>query len=88
MDDVIAAYKKKYPNIPDVELFPPSDNDGPARNRDPNLEFDDEADAYNKFKSHGFFTPNPETSESLSTYITYACSSIVRGINFSKIPVN
>ncbi|XP_060570895.1 centrosomal protein of 72 kDa-like [Ruditapes philippinarum] len=63
MDDVIAAYKKKYPNIPDVELFPPSDNDGPARNRDPNLEFDDEADAYNKFKSHGFFTPNPETTE-------------------------
>ena len=60
MDEVMAAYKKKYPSIPDVQPSPNPDNAHPFMTKDPNLEFDDEAEAYNKFRSHGFFTPNPD----------------------------
>ena len=52
----MAAYKQKYPNIPDVMV---TDGDNNNKRRDQNLEFTDEADAYHKFKSHGYFTPHP-----------------------------
>jgi len=55
-DDVMAEYKRKYPNIPDVMV---SADDEPHRYVDPNLEYADELEAYDKFKSHGYFTPNP-----------------------------
>ena len=55
----MAAYKRKYPNIPDVVAL--DNRDGPQfpRRQDPMLEFPDEADAYNKFRSQGYFTANP-----------------------------
>ena len=52
----MAAYKQKYPNIPDVMV---NNEDPNAKRRDQNLEFTDEAEAYHKFKSHGYFTPHP-----------------------------
>ncbi|XP_045192927.2 centrosomal protein of 72 kDa-like [Mercenaria mercenaria] len=63
IDEVMAVYKKKYPNIPDVLLSQAPDEAHQLLTKDPNLEFDDEADAYSKFKSHGYFTPNPATGE-------------------------
>ncbi|XP_052817809.1 centrosomal protein of 72 kDa-like [Mya arenaria] len=59
VDEVLAAYKRKYPNIPDVKVTDEDERPRQSRRQDPNLEFADEADAYNKFKSHGYFTPNP-----------------------------
>ncbi|KAL4235359.1 Centrosomal protein of 72 kDa [Mactra antiquata] len=71
MDDVMTAYRKKYPNIPDV-LLPqqPTDADRLLA-QDPNLEFQDEADAYNKFKSHGYFTPHPASGDGENTNTSY-----------------
>lgn len=56
IDEVMAAYKQRYPNIPDVMV---TDSDAQHKRQDQNLEFADEADAYHKFKSHGYFTPHP-----------------------------
>lgn len=60
IDDVMAAYKQKYPNIPDVLV---TNGDTGGKRQDPNLEFADEAEAYHKFKSHGYFTPHPTAGE-------------------------
>lgn len=30
---------------------------------DVNLQYEDEAEAYNKFKSHGYFTPHPNAGQ-------------------------
>ncbi|KAL5022267.1 hypothetical protein ScPMuIL_001422 [Solemya velum] len=60
IDDVMAAYLRRYPNIPAVTLS--STDDGvQAREQDidDNLKFEDEADAYTKFRGRGYFTPHP-----------------------------
>lgn len=64
IDEVMAEYKKRYPNIPDVVSQGP-DEAYQLLSKDPNLDFQDEADAYSKFRSHGYFTPNPASGKFL-----------------------
>ena len=73
-DEVMAAYRKKYPNIPDVMV--PNSDAGPHMQEDPNLDFMDEADAYHKFKSHGYFTPNPAGGMMCTWIIVLYCISV------------
>ncbi|XP_046381009.2 centrosomal protein of 72 kDa-like [Haliotis rufescens] len=62
-EDVMSAYRKRYPNIPNV-LASDGDRGGDRRKRaDPNLEYADEMDAYTKYRSHGYFTPHPGADE-------------------------
>ncbi|XP_033754495.1 centrosomal protein of 72 kDa-like isoform X3 [Pecten maximus] len=54
------AYRMKYPNIPAVTVTGTEDR---HLRRDENLQYQDEVDAYSKFKSHGYFTANPNQGE-------------------------
>ncbi|KAK7114531.1 centrosomal protein of 72 kDa-like isoform X2 [Littorina saxatilis] len=68
-DDLMAAYKDKYPNIASLAR----DDMHRKKRTDPNLQYQDELDAYSKYKSHGFFTPHPgrddeEGSEEVSQF--------------------
>nr|XP_022341017.1 centrosomal protein of 72 kDa-like [Crassostrea virginica] len=56
VDERLKSYADKYPNIPVVNV---TSYDDPQSRHDVNLQYEDEADAYNKFKSHGYFTPHP-----------------------------
>ncbi|XP_061197157.1 centrosomal protein of 72 kDa-like [Saccostrea echinata] len=56
MDERLKGYAEKYPNIPVVNV---TSYDDPQSRHDANLQYEDEAEAYNKFKSHGYFTPHP-----------------------------
>ncbi|XP_048762502.2 centrosomal protein of 72 kDa-like isoform X1 [Ostrea edulis] len=58
MDERLKSYAEKYPNIPVVNV---TSFDDPQSRLDANLQYEDEADAYHKFKSHGYFTPHPTT---------------------------
>ena len=69
----MAAYKQRYPNIPDVMV---TDSDAQHKRQDQNLEFADEAEAYHKFKSHGYFTPHPAGSYSFCV----ACDKFFTGV--------
>ena len=74
LDEAMEMFKQKYPNIPDVRLVPDEGegNRGRAgKRRDPNLEFEDEADAYSKYKSQGYFTANPAGESLLSIVLTH-----------------
>ena len=73
MDDVMAAYRKKYPNIPDVLV---ANGDPVGKRQDPNLEFADEAEAYHKFKSHGYFTAHPAAGRNQCSVLENVNSSI------------
>ncbi|KAH3774706.1 hypothetical protein DPMN_176094 [Dreissena polymorpha] len=71
VDEVLAVYKRKYPNIPDQRAAGVSEDPRQrGSHQDPNLEFEDETEAYNKFRSHGFFTPNPAGGEDLVSSYT------------------
>ncbi|XP_069112692.1 centrosomal protein of 72 kDa-like isoform X2 [Argopecten irradians] len=54
------AYRMKYPNIPSVTVTGTEER---QHRRDENLQYQDEVEAYNKFKSHGYFTANPNQAE-------------------------
>ncbi|XP_033754494.1 centrosomal protein of 72 kDa-like isoform X2 [Pecten maximus] len=54
------AYRMKYPNIPAVTVTGTEDR---HLRRDENLQYQDEVDAYSKFKSHGYFTANPNQEQ-------------------------
>lgn len=56
VDERLKTYAEKYPNIPVVNV---TSYDDPQSRHDVNLQYEDEAEAYNKFKSHGYFTPTP-----------------------------
>lgn len=56
VDERLKTYAEKYPNIPVVNV---TSYDDPQSRHDVNLQYEDEAEAYNKFKSHGYFTPHP-----------------------------
>ncbi|XP_071177138.1 centrosomal protein of 72 kDa-like [Mytilus edulis] len=56
-DGPVAPHQKKYPNIPAGHT---GSYDVDGTRRDENLQYQDEVDAYTKFKSHGYFTPHPE----------------------------
>ncbi|CAC5375297.1 unnamed protein product [Mytilus coruscus] len=55
-DGPVAPHQKKYPNIPAGHT---GSYDVDGTRRDENLQYQDEVDAYTKFKSHGYFTPHP-----------------------------
>ena len=69
----MAAYRKKYPNIPDVLV---ANGDPVGKRQDPNLEFADEAEAYHKFRSHGYFTAHPAAGRNQCSNLEIVNSSI------------
>ncbi|XP_025116292.1 centrosomal protein of 72 kDa-like [Pomacea canaliculata] len=64
-DNALAAYKDRYPNIASI-----ASNELPLKSEhkryDPHLQYQDEVDAYSKYRSHGYFTPNPTKEENPS----------------------
>ncbi|XP_060073299.1 centrosomal protein of 72 kDa-like [Ylistrum balloti] len=55
------AYRMKYPNIPSLTVTGTEDRH--RERKDENLQYQDEVDAYSKFKSHGYFTANPNQEQ-------------------------
>ncbi|XP_041376248.1 centrosomal protein of 72 kDa-like [Gigantopelta aegis] len=63
-DEKMAAYRKKYPNIPAVTVTQYERNERTRQQQcDPNLEYQDELQAYTKYKSVGIFTPHPDAGD-------------------------
>ncbi|KAL8613869.1 hypothetical protein ACOMHN_032859 [Nucella lapillus] len=58
-NDALSAHKDKYPNIPSLPVPEVSHR----KRNDPNLQYQDELEAYTKYKSRGFFTPHPAAGE-------------------------
>ncbi|KAK3579173.1 hypothetical protein CHS0354_022710 [Potamilus streckersoni] len=70
VDEVMEAYLRKYPNITNARNTV-SESQRHPRQPDPNLEFQDETEAYSKFKSHGYFTANPSSGDGASAEVSY-----------------
>ncbi|OWF39191.1 centrosomal protein of 72 kDa-like isoform X2 [Mizuhopecten yessoensis] len=54
------AYRMRYPNIPSLTVTGTEER---QQRKDENLQYQDEVDAYSKFKSHGYFTANPNQEQ-------------------------
>ncbi|XP_050396053.1 centrosomal protein of 72 kDa [Patella vulgata] len=65
--EAMIRLRQKYPNIPPSVLLDSPEDNKPLSRQDGLTKFDDEEDAYTKFKSHGYFTANPNTASKNQT---------------------